>query len=262
MYLTVEEVRELRRRVLAKKHKQRDDTTHRLDMQIFKLRSEINSRKIWEEIMIEKNMETVKQISALQHDREKTLAHIADRVKEKEKEAELLEERLKLVEAQITELQGPTQPVNGCREYQKEMRDREAYRRQERNLRQEDTRSVDLLGPKASPSTPGEQKLIIDKYIQVEEKLVGAIFGPRGQHIMEIQQNSGATVDISKKGVYHPETRNRVITIKGPMGAVESAEYLITQKINQERVKRDRSRRLFNIQNNTNSNDDHHLCYG
>merc|ERR1719367_1601142 len=63
------------------------------------------------------------------------------------------------------------------------------------------------------------------------QKPVGAVLGPSGRHIVEIQQYSGASVQISKKGVYAPGTRNRLVTIKGTQRGIESAAYLIQQKI-------------------------------
>ena len=33
-------------------------------------------------------------------------------------------------------------------------------------------------------------------YMQVEEKLVGAVLGPSGRHVVEIQQYSGATIQV------------------------------------------------------------------
>ena len=63
--------------------------------------------------------------------------------------------------------------------------------------------------------------------IEVNESLVGAVLGPAGRHIVEIQQyrweqesnfktckstlHSGANIQISKKGMYSPGTRNRLI---------------------------------------------------
>merc|ERR1719490_50204 len=86
-------------------------------------------------------------------------------------------------------------------------------------------------------------KPTIEREIQVEEKLVGAVLGPSGRHIVEIQQYSGASVQISKKGVYAPGTRNRLVTIKGTQRGIESAAYLIQQKIQEEEEKRQRSGR-------------------
>lgn len=101
----------------------------------------------------------------------------------------------------------------------------------------------DYPAPASPPGPPGEAKPQTEREMQVEEKLVGAVLGPSGRHVVEIQQYSGATVQISKKGVYHPGTRNRVVTIRGTQRAIESAQYLIQQKIQEEETKRERSGR-------------------
>jgi len=104
-------------------------------------------------------------------------------------------------------------------------------------------RPSDYPPPASPPGPPGEVKPTIEREIQVEEKLVGAVLGPSGRHIVEIQQYSGASVQISKKGVYAPGTRNRLVTIKGTQRGIESAAYLIQQKIQEEEEKRQRSGR-------------------
>jgi len=104
-------------------------------------------------------------------------------------------------------------------------------------------RPSDYPAPASPPGPPGEVKPTIEREIQVEEKLVGAVLGPSGRHIVEIQQYSGASVQISKKGVYAPGTRNRLVTIKGTQRGIESASYLIQQKIQEEEEKRARSGR-------------------
>jgi len=104
-------------------------------------------------------------------------------------------------------------------------------------------RPSDYPPPASPPGPPGEVKPTIEREIQVEEKLVGAVLGPSGRHIVEIQQYSGSSVQISKKGVYAPGTRNRLVTIKGTQRGIESAAYLIQQKIQEEEEKRQRSGR-------------------
>ncbi|KAL1130172.1 hypothetical protein AAG570_013110 [Ranatra chinensis] len=73
---------------------------------------------------------------------------------------------------------------------------------------------------------------------EVPEAIVGAILGPGGRSLVEIQNMSGALIQISKKGIYAPGTRNRVVTISGSLNAINTAQYLIEQKINEEKVKR------------------------
>uniref|UniRef100_A0A8D8ZGV5 RNA-binding protein Nova-1 n=1 Tax=Cacopsylla melanoneura TaxID=428564 RepID=A0A8D8ZGV5_9HEMI len=74
--------------------------------------------------------------------------------------------------------------------------------------------------------------------IQVPELIVGAILGPGGRSLNDIMSRSGANVQISKKGVYAPGTRNRVVTIGGSPNAIAHAQILIDRKINDEEWKR------------------------
>jgi len=69
------------------------------------------------------------------------------------------------------------------------------------------------------------------------------VLGPSGRHVEEIKQYSGADVQISKRGIYHPGTTNRIITIKGSQRAVKSALALVQQKIQEKQEERARSGR-------------------
>ena len=72
------------------------------------------------------------------------------------------------------------------------------------------------------------------------EHIVGAILGPGGKALLEIQHFSGANIQISKKGIYAPGTRNRWVTISGTPNAISTAQYLIEQRISEEEAKRAR----------------------
>ena len=74
--------------------------------------------------------------------------------------------------------------------------------------------------------------------MEVEENVIGAVIGPAGRSIIELQQLSGAKIQISKKGSFSPGTRNRVVTVSGPTQAVAAAKYLIEKKIHEEDGKR------------------------
>ncbi|XP_039282406.1 RNA-binding protein Nova-1 isoform X4 [Nilaparvata lugens] len=74
--------------------------------------------------------------------------------------------------------------------------------------------------------------------LNVPEMIVGAILGPGGRSLVEIQLLSGANIQISKKGIYAPGTRNRVVTISGSVNAISTAQYLIEQRISEEETKR------------------------
>lgn len=76
--------------------------------------------------------------------------------------------------------------------------------------------------------------------LQVGEHIVGAILGPGGKALLEIQHFSGANIQISKKGIYAPGTRNRWVTISGTPNAISTAQYLIEQRISEEEAKRAR----------------------
>ncbi|XP_076442198.1 RNA-binding protein Nova-1-like isoform X3 [Babylonia areolata] len=76
--------------------------------------------------------------------------------------------------------------------------------------------------------------------IEVPENIVGAILGPGGKGIVEIQQFTGTNIQISKKGVYAPGTRNRIVSITGTPTNITRAHYMIQQRIQQEEYKRAR----------------------
>ena len=67
--------------------------------------------------------------------------------------------------------------------------------------------------------------------------MVGAVIGPGGRSIVEIQQFSGANIQISKKGSYSPGTRNRIVTITGADREVDS--YRQIKKDDKERELRE-----------------------
>lgn len=76
--------------------------------------------------------------------------------------------------------------------------------------------------------------------IEIAEVIVGAILGPGGRSLIEIQHLSGANIQISKKGMFAPGTRNRIVTITGFPNAIGTAQYLIEQRISEEEAKRAR----------------------
>ena len=81
--------------------------------------------------------------------------------------------------------------------------------------------------------------------VQVAEGLVGAVIGHGGKAIVEIQKMTGASVKISNKGVFAPGTHNRVITVKGPAGAVSRAVAHVRKCIDQEEDKRSRQEQMI-----------------
>lgn len=78
--------------------------------------------------------------------------------------------------------------------------------------------------------------------IEVEENVIGAVIGPGGRSIVDLQQFSGARIQVSQKDHFSPGTRNRMVTITGPKQAVATAKYLIEKRIQDE----DENRQLQN----------------
>lgn len=74
--------------------------------------------------------------------------------------------------------------------------------------------------------------------VEIGDNIVGAILGHKGSAIVEIQRISGANIQISKKGIFAPGTRNRIVTITGTPNSVTTAQYLIEQQLNEEEAKR------------------------
>lgn len=89
-----------------------------------------------------------------------------------------------------------------------------------------------------TPTDQAEAQTKIE--VEIGDNIVGAILGHGGKSLVEIQRISGANVQISKKGIFVPGTRNRIVTITGSQDAVSTAQYLIEQQINEEEAKRAR----------------------
>ncbi|KAJ0173417.1 hypothetical protein K1T71_010566 [Dendrolimus kikuchii] len=96
------------------------------------------------------------------------------------------------------------------------------------------------LMPLSKSPTPADAGAKDSKNVEIAEVIVGAILGPGGRSLVEIQQMSGANIQISKKGTFAPGTRNRIVTITGTPTAISNAQYLIEQKIQEEEMKRTR----------------------
>ena len=52
---------------------------------------------------------------------------------------------------------------------------------------------------------PFFSKDVVD--MEVQENVIGAVIGPAGRSIVELQQFSGARIQVSKKGAFSPGTR-------------------------------------------------------
>lgn len=67
--------------------------------------------------------------------------------------------------------------------------------------------------------------------VAVPDALIGAIVGRAGRTITELQAYSGARIKISQRGEFVPGTTNRLVTITGHPNAVTTAQFLVTQKV-------------------------------
>jgi len=94
--------------------------------------------------------------------------------------------------------------------------------------------------PPPAPPMPNSAETVTHSF-EVGEHIVGALKGPGGQSIVDLQTWSGASVEVSKKGEYSPGTRNRIVTVTGSALAVQSAMYFIKQFIDQEEMRRSSS---------------------
>lgn len=91
--------------------------------------------------------------------------------------------------------------------------------------------------PPPPPTAPHSTDTTTHSF-EVGEHIVGALLGPGGRSIVDLQTWSGATVEVSKKGIYAPGTRNRIVTVMGSTPAVQSATYFIKQCIDHEEMRR------------------------
>ena len=91
------------------------------------------------------------------------------------------------------------------------------------------------------PPPPGVEEHLDRVEIEINENIIGAVIGPSGRSIVDIQQFSGARIQISKKGTFSPGTRNRIVTIAGLPDSIAQAKYMIEQKILEEENKRERN---------------------
>uniref|UniRef100_A0A182Q985 K Homology domain-containing protein n=1 Tax=Anopheles farauti TaxID=69004 RepID=A0A182Q985_9DIPT len=98
--------------------------------------------------------------------------------------------------------------------------------------------TAQALGSLSKSPTPAEMTTSKEKNVEIPEVIVGAILGPAGRSLVEIQHISGANIQISKKGIFAPGTRNRIVTITGQPSAINVAQYLIEDRISQEETKR------------------------
>ncbi|KAF6026764.1 hypothetical protein EB796_014932 [Bugula neritina] len=91
------------------------------------------------------------------------------------------------------------------------------------------------FGSQPGSNSPEPQE---NQEIEVAENLAGAIIGQQGRGITEIQHLTGASVSVSRRGVYAPGTQNRVVTITGAASYVAKAAMIVRQKIQEAEQRR------------------------
>ena len=92
--------------------------------------------------------------------------------------------------------------------------------------------------PPAPPQEAANSSNAVTHSFEIGEHIVGALLGPGGRSIVDLQTWSGATVEVSKKGMFAPGTRNRIVTVTGSAPSVQSATYFIKQCIDYEEMRR------------------------
>jgi len=69
--------------------------------------------------------------------------------------------------------------------------------------------------------------------LSVLDSFAGYIVGKEGAKLREIQNQSGAKITMSRRGEYLPDTMSRLVTITGSTMAIQMAQMLIAQKVQQ-----------------------------
>ena len=84
---------------------------------------------------------------------------------------------------------------------------------------------------------PKDQKLIV-KFL-MSNAAAGAIIGKGGASIAELQDNSGARLQLSRAAEFFPGTADRVMLIAGTLNAVLAALHLVLTKLQNEQVSKE-----------------------
>lgn len=87
--------------------------------------------------------------------------------------------------------------------------------------------------------------------MEVSDNIIGAILGHGGKLLVHFQNESQASIQISKKGIFAPGTRNRIVTISGPPASVNHARNLVAGAIAEEESKRSSQQAQQQSQQNT-----------
>ena len=77
-----------------------------------------------------------------------------------------------------------------------------------------------------------EQMLnIVAREVQVDAKKMASLIGVKGQNRKRIEDQSGAVISSSGKGVFYPGTQDEFVTISGSEKAVKEAEQIILDQL-------------------------------
>lgn len=88
------------------------------------------------------------------------------------------------------------------------------------------------IGAFGAPGAGGIQTMTIG----VLDSLAGYVVGKEGNMLREIQRQSVARIQMSRRGEYIPGTTSRSVTITGSVASVQMAHVLISQKIQQAAI--------------------------
>lgn len=69
------------------------------------------------------------------------------------------------------------------------------------------------------------------RQMAVPDYLIGAILGPGGKTLSELQITTNTNIKISQRGVFVPGTNDRIVTISGTYLNITNAQYFITQRL-------------------------------
>eukprot|EP00750_Incisomonas_marina_P007902 INCI15072.5.p1 GENE.INCI15072.5~~INCI15072.5.p1 ORF type:complete len:472 (-),score=73.07 INCI15072.5:268-1683(-) len=89
-------------------------------------------------------------------------------------------------------------------------------------------------GPTAAFGGDGAQTML---EISVPDSYIGGVVGRGGAVITNIQNTSGARVQISQKGVYFPGTTRRIIKITGSQAQCDAAQAMITNIVDEQTMR-------------------------
>ncbi|POG64872.1 hypothetical protein GLOIN_2v450644 [Rhizophagus irregularis DAOM 181602=DAOM 197198] len=123
----------------------------------------------------------------------------------------------------------------------------------------EDASNGTLTGRRDSHGS-GSNRATITIHIPVNK--VGVVIGRGGETIRDLQDRSGARINVTPDSAASPQSNDRSVTLIGDDAAVQRAKALIDEIVNNGETSSDRNHskeyRSSNYGNNYNNNDSHH----